>query len=223
MAKQEVGKPVGVLKLTCGVEFGMLFVSHWITQYMAQNPAVAVEAHYTGDLVDLVREGFDLAIRLGELNDSSLIANRIGELSYGLFATEAYLKKHGVPKTPQDLVKHNCIIFNAGLKDNWPFVVEKTALKVKVSGRLKVNNVFSVLQAAEQGLGIARLPMGLCADKTPLKPILPQFNVPPVAVYAVFPSAQYLPPKVRVFIDLAKQEFAQAQLKPVRPGRQLKN
>ncbi|GGY79783.1 transcriptional regulator [Cellvibrio zantedeschiae] len=213
LAKQEWGEPQGLLRLTCGVEFGMLFVSKWINHFMQTHPQVTVEANYTSKLVDLIHEGFDLAIRLGELDDSTLIAKRLGQLQYGLYAAPSYIEKHGIPRHPQELTNHNCIIFNAGLKNIWPFFVDKKVEEVQVNGSLKINNLFAVLSAAEQGFGVARLPIGLPErDEKKLVRILGEFDVPAIPVYAVFPSQRFLTPKVRAFIELAASECEQLVL-----------
>lgn len=210
LAKREQGISQGLLRVTCGVEFGMLFVSHWINKFIRSHPQVSVDANYSNEIADLIQEGFDLAIRLGELEDSSLVAKRLGQLQYGLYAKQSYLREFGKPESPEDLLKHNCIIFNSGIKNIWPFSVHKRAFDINVKGSLKFNNLFAVLKATEQGIGIARLPIGLPErEDSQLIRILQNFDVPAVPIYAVFPSQKFLTPKVRAFIELAANECQQ--------------
>lgn len=212
LAKQELGSPTGVLKITCGVEFGMLFVSQWINDFLALNPDVEIEASFSTDIVDIIQQGYDLAIRIGKLADSGLIAKRLGELQYGLFASPAYIQRQSEPKSLGELTEHQCIIFDAGFKDEWPFIEGKQTSIIRVSGRLRIDNLFSAMRACEQGFGIARLPLGLVRGNKNLLQILPNQVLPNVPVYAVFPSAKHLSPKVRAFIELAKKECAKLEL-----------
>ena len=92
-AQRSIGKPQGVLRITCGVEFGIISVNNWISGYLDKHSEVQIEANYTSRVTDIVHEGFDLAIRLGALSDSSLVARKLGELDYGIFASPKYLRK----------------------------------------------------------------------------------------------------------------------------------
>lgn len=100
------GVPRGTLRLTCGVEFGMIAVNDWIAEYLSRWPEMRVEAEQTARLVDLVHEGFDLAVRIGALEESRLAARRLGEIHYGLYASDRYLRQHGTPRTPAALERH---------------------------------------------------------------------------------------------------------------------
>jgi len=108
------GEPRGVLRLTCGVEFGMIAVSQWIAAYLERYPQVRVDADFTGRIVDIVHEGFDLAIRVGPLADSALTARKLGELHYGLFAAPAYVARRAAPNLPSDLATHDVLAFAGG-------------------------------------------------------------------------------------------------------------
>jgi len=213
-AQKTQGEPRGVLKLTCGVEFGMVAVSRWISTYLQRYPQVQVQSEYTGRLVDLVHEGFDLAIRLGSLPDSSLAARKLGDLEYGIFASPAYLARRGVPISPDDLSHHDRLAFSGGSQSKtWRLQNKAQALEhtlVDTVPRLLVNNSFAVRDAAEQGLGIAQLPLVVVEQQLSqglLVQVLPQWQPPHVPVHAVFPSARYLTPKVRAFIELGVEAF----------------
>lgn len=201
------GEPRGVLKLTCGVEFGMIAVSRWIGAYLDRYPHVRVEADFTGRVVDIVHEGFDVAIRVGPLADSSLTARKLGELRYGLFAAPAYLIRRGVPEHPRELEGHDILSFAGGAHAaTWVLAQHGQPERVTMSPRMTANNVFAIKDAAVAGLGIAKLPLIVsdpAVQAAQLQPILGDWSHPEIPVHAVFASARYLTPKVRTFIDLA--------------------
>jgi DNA-binding transcriptional LysR family regulator len=211
VAQRILAEPRGVLKITCGVEFGMIAVNRWINGFMKDHPQVSVDADYTSRVIDIVHEGFDLAIRLGDLPDSRLTARKLGELEYGLFASKEYLKRRGIPKTAADLEQHNLLIFSSGShRGGWTLTENGISHRVNHSARLIVNNSFAVCDAARSGLGIAQLPLVVANDaveKNELTPILQKVNLPTVPVHAVFPSSRYLTPKVRAFIDYSILNF----------------
>ena len=201
------GEPRGVLRLTCGVEFGMIAVSQWIAAYLERYPQVRVDADFTGRIVDIVHEGFDLAIRVGPLADSALTARKLGELHYGLFAAPAYVARRAAPNLPSDLATHDVLAFAGGSHQaTWVLSQDGQQERVALQPRMKANNVFAVRDAAVGGLGIAQLPMIVAAPAVQagrLRPLLTDWLPPAVPVHAVFASARYLTPKVRGFIDLA--------------------
>lgn len=221
VAQRVLAKPRGVLRITCGVEFGMISVGRWIDDYLKRYPQVSVEADFTGRLVDIVHEGFDLAIRVGELPDSRLAARRIGELHYGLFASPEYLARRGVPRSPEELSQHELLVFSAGgHRAGWRLERGAEKRRIDAAARLRINNSFAVRDAALQGLGIAQLPLVVARSapaSTSLASVLPDWRPPAVPVHALFPSSRYLTPKVRAFIDHAVEAFAKDSV--MRRGR----
>lgn len=211
VAQRMLAEPRGVLKLTCGVEFGMIAVSRWIDGYLQRHPQVSVEADFTGRLIDIVHEGFDLAIRVGELADSSLAARKLGELSYGLFASPDYLARRGTPEHPDALQHHHLLMFSAGThRSGWRLRRGGDERRIDAVARLRVNNSFAVRDAARRGLGIAQLPLVVARPSVAdgeLAPLLREWQPPRSPVHALFPSARYLTPKVRGFIDHAVSAF----------------
>lgn len=201
------GEPRGVLRLTCGVEFGMIAVSGWIATYLQRYPQVRVEADFTGRLVDIIHEGFDVAVRVGPLADSALTARKLGELRYGLFAAPAYLARRAAPKLPSDIAAHDVLAFAGGSHQaTWMLSQDSQQEKIVLQPRMKANNVFAVRDAAIGGLGIAQLPLIVAAPVVQaelLRPLLTDWSPLAVPIHAVFASARYLTPKVRGFIDLA--------------------
>lgn len=206
-------EPSGLLRLTCGVEFGMAAVGAWVEAYLERYPKVNVEAEYATRVLDLVHEGFDLAIRAGPLPESRLIARGLGELGYGLFASPAYLRQRGVPDTPADLHGHALVVFSGeGLRPVWTLHNGNAREQIKVAGaaRLRVNAGAGVRSALLRGLGIGQLPAVIADDlvqQALLQRVLPQWQPRAVPVFAVYPSNRYLTPKVRAFVDLAASSF----------------
>jgi len=216
-------EPRGTLRLTCGVEFGMIAVSRWIAEYLERYPQVSVESDFTGRIVDIVHEGFDLAIRVGSLADSSLAARRLGELRYGLFASPAYLARRGTPRSPDALAGHDLLRFSGGgHRQGWRLTKGSVEHRVEAAGKLRVNNSFAVRDAAVHGLGIAQLPLAVAHDALRdgrLARVLPAWQPPAVPVHAVFPGTRYLTPKVRAFIDHAVDGFDAVSEDHRTPGR----
>jgi DNA-binding transcriptional LysR family regulator len=212
VAHKMLSEPRGTLRLTCGVEFGMIAVTRWIAEYLDRHPQVSVECDFTGRVVDIVHEGFDLAIRIGNLTDSSLAARRLGELRYALFASPEYLARRGTPGTPEELPHHELLRFSAGShRHGWHLKRGNLERRVEAGGRLRINNSFAVRDAAVRGLGIAQLPLAIVRESPQagaLVRILPDWEPAAVPVHAVFPGTRYLTPKVRTFIDHAVQAFS---------------
>ncbi|MBS7543043.1 LysR family transcriptional regulator [Ancylobacter oerskovii] len=214
LAESVKGEPRGVLRLTCGEEFGLCVVSRWIAGYLAAYPKVRVEADYTNRIVDIVKEGFDLAIRVGTLGDADLTASRLGEAEYGMFASPGYLADRGAPRRPRDLDGHDTVVFGAA-----GHAVELEVRRgsdceiLRLAPRLLVNNNLAARDAVAAGLGIALLPRFQVAQLVTegrLEEVLPGWSKPPVPVHAVFSSSRYPTPKIRAFVDYAKKNFVTA-------------
>lgn len=219
MVQHAKGEPSGTLRLTCGVEFGMLAVGAWVDAYLAAYPLAAVDVEYTSRVLDLVHEGFDLAIRIGPIQESRLVARSLGQVEYGLFACPDYLQRQGSPQTPEQLGAHGLVMFSgAGSRRGWQLECTQSVhgpVKIEGPARLRVNNSFAVRDALQKGLGIGQLPLLIAADALVdgrLVPVLPLWRAPPAPVHAVYPSNRYLSPKVRAFIDLALDLFPKATL-----------
>lgn len=208
-------EPQGLLRLTCGVEFGQVMLGAWIEDYLTRYPKMTVEAEYTSRELELVHEGFDLAIRSGPLPDSRLVARPLGRFDYGLYASPDYLRERGRPLEPVELEGHSLVFFTGGaVKAGWPLhhPSRDTPVAVKAAARLRVNAGTSVRNALLQGLGIGQLPCVMADEvvvQSRLEQVLAPWAPPPVAVHAVYPSNRYVTPKVRAFIDLALERFPQ--------------
>ena len=159
----------------------------------------------------LVDEGFDMAIRISRLADSSLVARRIAPASLVVIASPAYLERAGTPQHPDDLVAHNALLYTLAPKpDEWTFKRAEETVSVKLKGNLFVNNGDYVLAAAIEGSGIGVLPTFIAFDALKsgqLVPLLGDWQVPPVGIYAVYPQTRALPAKTRVLIDFLVERF----------------
>lgn len=214
VAESAKGEPQGVLRLTCGEEFGLCVVSRWIAGYLADHPKMRVEADYTNRIVDIVKEGYDLAIRVGTLGDGDLTASRLGQAECGLFAGPGYLSARGAPARPRDLDGHDMVFFGApGRAVEMVLRSGSHSETLRLSPRLLVNNNLAARDAVAAGLGIALLPRFQVARMLAegrLEEILPGWAKTPVPVHAVFSTSRYPTPKVRAFVDHAKKNFAAA-------------
>jgi LysR family transcriptional regulator, regulator for bpeEF and oprC len=215
LVQRAQAEPRGLLRLTCGVEFGMLAVGRWIDEYLMSYPQVNAEVEYSARVIDLVHEGFDLSIRVGTPAESRLVARPLGEIEYALFACPGYLAAQGRPKTIDQLREHSLVMFNAGAqRRGWTVLpqggAERDAVKIDGPARLRVNNSYAVRDALLRSLGIGQLPLLIAAEAVAdgrLVPVLPAWRPAPVTVHAIYPSNRYLSPKVRAFIDLALERF----------------
>lgn len=215
MVQNAKGEPRGLLRLTCGVEFGMLAVGRWVEAYLQAYPLATADVEYTSRVLDIVHEGFDLAVRVGPVQESRLVARPLGRIEHALFACPRYLARQGTPAAPEQLGEHSLVMFSGGNhRRGWQLVPEggneRDALKVDGPARLRMNNAFGVRDALLRSLGIGQLPLLVAADAVAagrLVPVLPTWRPPAVPVHAVFPSNRYLSAKVRAFVDLALERF----------------
>jgi DNA-binding transcriptional LysR family regulator len=198
-------RPRGTLKVTASVVFGQLYLGPLIPELLRHFPELSIDLSLTNRFVDLVDEGIDLAIRIGSLTDSRLIARRLCNNKRVLVATPGYLKEHGVPASPTDLKDHDCVLFTAFAKPREGRLIgPEGPLTVNVSGRIATNNVEVASTAAKQGLGVtvgATLSVGKALLSGELVRVLPDYEFEPTAVFAVYPSARQLSTKVRATVD----------------------
>lgn len=206
-------QPSGQLRLTCGVEFGMVAVGAWVEAYLKRHPQVSVEAEYTSRELDLVHEGFDLAIRPGPLAESRLVARRLGRLDYGLFASPGYLAERGTPATPDELADHRLVVFTGTVsRPGWTLhhPAQREPHRLATHARLRVNAGTGVRDALLGDLGIGQLPLVMAEQMVAtgqLVRVLDPWHPASVEVHAVYPSSRYLTPKVRAFIEIALAGF----------------
>jgi DNA-binding transcriptional LysR family regulator len=204
-------RPRGVLKVTTSVVFGQHYAAPLFTDLLAEFNELSVELTLTNRFVDLIEEGMDLAIRIGSLGDSRLIARRLCTNRRVLVASPAYLEKRGVPKTLADLLEHECVIFTGFSKPReWRLLGPDGPATVNVSGRMSSNNVDVAATTAKLGFGItvgATLSVGTALLSGELVRVLPDYEFEPTAVFAVYPSARQLSQKTRATVDFLAERL----------------
>lgn len=198
--------PRGLLKVNAPVTYGLRALAPVVPDFMRRYPEVQIELVLNDRFVDLIDEGFDLAIRIAALPDSSLIARRLCAARHVLFAAPAYLDRYGAPQTPADLVRHECLLYTyLSSGDEWRFIApDGKPFGVRVAGPMRANNGDALRLAAIAGLGIGYAPdvfMGDDFDAGRLVRLLPEWRTPETAVQAVYPPGRPLGAKVRVFIE----------------------
>lgn len=198
--------PRGRLRVTVPLNFG--FLAPAFASYLARYPEVELEVVGADRLVDLVHEGFDVAVRAGGLADSTLVARRLGDLQSFLVASPRFLERAGAPEAPRDLESTDCLVFGAGELVRWRLVKEDEELTVDVRARLIVNDFDFLEQAARAGLGIAMLPAFRCVAHGGLSRVLPAWRSPAIPIHAVYPSTRHLSPKVKTFLDHLQAEMS---------------
>jgi DNA-binding transcriptional LysR family regulator len=165
---------------------------------------------YTDRIADLIGDRLDSAIRIGNLQDSSLIARRIAPVRAALVASPGYLARQGRPETPDDLSRHECLIYTGQTSPIWQFGSGKRLVSVRPSGRLRSDSSEALLQWAVAGLGIAHLPSFLVADEIEtglLAPLLQAYQAPEFGIFVVRPPGIHVPGKVRILIDALVERF----------------
>jgi len=210
------GEPQGRLRINTPMSFGRLHIAPLIAKFLALYPKISIDMVMDDKQVDLIAEGFDVAIRAGDLPDSSLVARKLAPLYNVLCASPAYLDKYGRPSELEQLRQHNCLQFtySRDVKE-WLFIRDGQSQAVEVKGNFRVNNSEAMREAMLQGLGIGRLPTFIAAPDIKqgrLEALFEDYEMPSKSIHAVFAERQFLPAKVRVFIDFAVEHFAQEQL-----------
>jgi DNA-binding transcriptional LysR family regulator len=198
--------PRGKLRVNAPMSFSLLRLAPALPDFLALYPEIDVDIAMNDRRVDLMEEGFDLAIRIGRLADSSLVARKLGPMQRIVCASPAYFAEHGLPTVPADLKGHACLCYsNADTVDEWRFSEpDGRPITVEVKGRVRANNGDLLRIAALRGLGLVDLPsflVGADIEAGTLVPVLHSFIRQEGGIYAVYPHARYLPPKIRVFID----------------------
>lgn len=197
------GTPRGLLRITAPVNVS--FLGPIVSEFLERYPEVQIELFCTQRSVDLIEERYDLGIRAGALGDSTLIARSLGTVRWFVVATRNYLKKHGRPRSPEDLKEHQCVLFGAGTLGTVVNLERGDAsVQVGVSPRLFVSDMDVLRTAVLAGLGIGVLPGFVCVEDLQarrLERVLRDWNVPATPVHVVYPSTRHISPKVKTFIE----------------------
>ena len=206
-------EPRGTLRLNVPLTFGFREIAPALAEFGRLHPALTVDLGLADRYVDLIEEGWDLAIRIGRLKDSSLVTRKLAPCRIVVCAAPAYLEAHGVPTTPEDLGRHNCLGYtlpSALSATRWLFGHEGE-MAVSVSGKLRANNGDALLAAAVAGQGVIYQPtflVGDCLRDGSLVRVLVDHPVPEFGVHAVLPSGRQAPAKVRAFVEFLARRFA---------------
>ena len=205
--------PRGTLRLTCAITFGIRHLAPAIAAFGAAHPDVSFEIELSDRAVDIVDEGFDLAIRIGGIGSQALVARRIGITELVCVASPSYLVRHGTPRAPEELSAHACLVYDyLATRDLWRFTDAGGAEHaVRVRGPARSNNGQMLTALAAAGLGISLEPDFIVAPHIAagrLTPLLPDYRVPAGPINAVYPSRRHLSAKVRSFIDFLAGRFA---------------
>jgi DNA-binding transcriptional LysR family regulator len=204
-ASQHSIEPRGRLKVNAPMTFGFLHLVPLLPEFLARHPALEVELTLDDRIVDLLDEGFDLAVRIGRLADSSLVARRLAGTRFLCVAGPAYLARAGTPATPADLARHNCLRYSYRRQpDDWSFSRGTEQVTVRVAGNLQANNGDALRAAARAGLGIVYLPDFIIGDDLEsgeLIQLLADWEAPEIPIHAVFPPQRHPSAKLRAFVD----------------------
>jgi DNA-binding transcriptional LysR family regulator len=201
---------VGRLRLSAPLSFGVKHVAPVLSGLACRHPRLELDVSYSDRIVDLIGERFDAAIRIGALQDSSLVARRIAPVRATVVASPDYLARRGRPETPDDLTRHECLIYAGQTNPVWPFESGKRRFSLRPSGRLRSDSGEAILQWAIAGLGIAYLPSFLLSDAVEqgsLVPLLQAYPGPEFGIFVVRPAGAHVPGKVRVLIDALVERF----------------
>lgn len=208
-------RPTGLLRLHCGSAFGMHQLAPAVPLFLERHPGVELDITISDEPLVGLGEGVDLAIRIGPLDESSMVARRICNLERVICAAPSYLERRGTPRTPDDLQQHNCLwITSLPVLRRWPFDTDDGIRVVHIDGNVVANNAETVLQLAMAGVGITRLTDVIVGDairRGELIPVLSEWHhVEPVPLYATYPSGRNLSPKIRAMVDFLVEQFGSA-------------
>lgn len=206
--------PGGKIRVAAAADFFHWCPVEWMAEFLHLYPQVQLEFVLSDARADLVAERIDVAIRAGELQEPTLVARRIGTGQHTMSASPAYLQKHGMPSSPQELPAHDCIVVpTASGRTSWRLDGPDGVVETAVSGRFHANSAHALLQAALAGLGIALLPDIMSAPHIrsgALVPVLPQFGVVGVDVHLVYQSRRQLPRAVQAFVEFTMAKIRES-------------
>lgn len=207
-----LSKPTGKLKITAPVTYGEATIAPLVNNFLARYPELDVQLHLSNQTVDLIDEGYDLAIRQGKLKDSTMMAKRLSSRTFYVCASPAYLSAHGEPVTPNALEKHNCL---QSMNNYWYFQEKGKPHNIRLSGNLRSNSGSALLDAALKGIGIVQLPGDyVCSyiESGQLIVLLEQYRAPDEGVWALYPHNRHLSPKVRMLLDYLGEELSDSSI-----------
>lgn len=200
--------PKGKLKLTAPITFGEKTIAPLVNDFVLRYPELDVQMNLTNQKLDLVAEGYDLAVRLGKLEDSSMMAKRLSSRTQYVCASPDYLSTYGVPHSLSELEQHNCL---QGNLDYWRFQEQGKARNIRVKGNIRCDSGWALLDAALKGIGIVQLPdyyVQPALDAGQLLPLLALYQEPDDGIWALYPHNRHLSPKVRMLLDFLSESLS---------------
>ncbi len=200
-------KPKGLVRIAAAGEYAEQYVAPLVAEFVAKYPEVSVDLESSMQIVDIVDEGFDIAIRMSALSDSSLIARKVEQRRIMVCASPDYLKEHGRPKTPEDLRTHNCLLFP---DMPWRFKYPDRIQEVKVRGSWSSNNGRVLVAAARQGIGLVRFSeyyLEELINAGELEIILQEYEVDDAATWIIYPNRRHVPTRVRYLVEFLLEEL----------------
>lgn len=218
--QQLLATPQGKLRVGTSVSIGQQLISPSIAEFLCRYPRIELELSLTNRRVNLIEEGFDLLIRVGELEDSTLVAKCLGSSCRRLYASPGYLDQHGQPEQPEALLQHDCLMMNAsGPEMEWLLESSAETRRVRLKPRLQIDDFSMLADAAGAGLGIAVLPHYIGDQQLAtgqLREVLPAWSLSQVNIYALYPSHRGATPKLRLLLEHLTQALALRLNKPTR-------
>jgi len=207
------GAPRGALRINTPMSFGILHIAPALADFLALYPELSVDMNLDDRKVDLIEEGFDLAVRISDLPDSSLVARRLASCRHVVCAAPEYLQRHGIPQTPNDLREHNTLTYQYHESQNeWRFLSpEGKYISAPVSGSIQMNNSLALREVLLQGIGISLIPtfiVGSDIRAGRLQPLLSHYQTLEFSIYIIYPQRRHLSPKVRAFIDFMVERIS---------------
>lgn len=200
--------PQGTLKITAPVYFGETRIAPVLHDFLSEYPDIELDLQLTNDKLDLIQGSFDLAIRLGQLHDSSLIARRLGKRTHYLVASPTYLDRWGTPDDISALSQHQCL---TGTLEHWRFMQAGKSIQFRPRGRIRCNSGLALMDAALKGLGLAQLPDYYVAErinKGQLIAVMDNYREPDDGIWALYPQNRHLSAKVRRVVDFLQQALS---------------
>ena len=202
----------GNLKVALPLSFGLMHLGPAINEFLQAHPEIEFDLDFNDRHVDLLVEGFDLAIRIASLPDSSLIARRLAPIQTVMCASPAYLERMGTPQSPHELIHHRCLVYNLiGNLENWNvFDATGQLIKTRITPYLKASNGEFLRDAAVAGMGIVLLPTFIVyqeIERGALMPIMTNYHYSQLAAYAIYPQTRHLSQRVRAFVDFLVERF----------------
>ena len=206
-------KPQGKIKLTAPMTYGERIIVPLLNNFSSLYPEVEIDSYLSNQTIDLVDERYDLAIRLGTLKDSTMMAKKLANRKNYVCASPAYLKENGIPNLLSELSQHNCLL---GTLDSWHFKEAGKAKSIRPSGNIRVNSGFGLVDAALKGLGIVQLPDFYVEEyikNGELISLLSTFQNKNEGIWAIYPHNRHLSPKIRILVDYLAEQLSEMKVK----------